>query len=209
MLKTVIVAGLAALLLAGCSSSTKNDAKPLPSSVPSLPAGTSPAGTSAIGGSSAPTSAPAGADAPIAVNKTITDPLLGDKVVVLKLVRNFPVPATYPAIKDDEIVLVDVTITAGTKYYTSLASGSFRLIPDDTNATGNPTSIAGPEMKTKGYPPLPDAGASTGKTATGWVAFTLARKGSKSLTLRFERLAAQGSDGTRIPAKNFDLVLVK
>lgn len=60
------------------------------------------------------------------------------------------------------------------------------------------------EIKTAGYPSLPDA--HTGKTTTGWVVFT-PQKGLTKLVSRYKRLPATTSGGKTIAAKNFDIPL--
>ncbi|MER5438176.1 hypothetical protein [Streptomyces sp. NPDC002790] len=60
------------------------------------------------------------------------------------------------------------------------------------------------EVEAVGYEPVEDAKA--GMSSTGWVVFTPDNKTQK-LVLRYKRLAAKGSDGTAVSAKNFDIPL--
>jgi hypothetical protein len=201
-----IAAGATALLLVGCSSSAKsggdaNNASTLP---PSTTTTTTEAATSAA----ATTSAAAAPGKPISVGKSFSDPVMGDKGTVLTYLRNFPVSAAakakYSALEDEEVVLVQVKVTASSKYYDTLGAGSFYLVGTDGIDDAS-TTILDDEVKKAGYPTVPDA--ETGKTTTGWVVFT-PDKGAAHLTLRYKRLAAKPlGGGKEIPAKNFDIAL--
>lgn len=157
-------------------------------------------------------SMPADADnnkktAPIKVDKTVVDPVMGNKFTVLEVIPNYPVPAAtkakYSALEDEDVVLVHLTVTASSKYYDSFGADSFSLVGDH-GIDDAATTILDDDIKAAHYPPLPDA--ETGKTTTGWAVFT-PKKGRAHLTLRYKRLAAGTSDGKTIPAKNFDVKL--
>ena len=144
----------------------------------------------------------------VAVNKTITDPVMGDVVIVKSVVRNFPIPKTSGIYGMREIVLVEMTIKSGSKYYSIVGDGSFRIVTADGGYYNTEDAAFRRLIAKAGYKPLPDT-VHSGKTATGWYAFVVSPIGSKKLSLRLVRLPAtvMGSDKT-IPRKNFDVVLI-
>ncbi|MFH8339850.1 hypothetical protein [Streptomyces sp. AM6-12] len=203
------VAAIAAcgLLLTGCNDDSGSGAGSAPSPAPSA---------SAAGGS-APSASPsqpaagskgAATGTAVPVNKTIDDDVMGEKATVIKYVKDFQpsaaAKAKYAALADEKVVLVDVKVTASSKYYDSFGATSFYLTGMPNGIDQASTTILDDEIKAAGYPPLKDA--ETGKTSTGWVAFTPTKDADK-LVLRYKRLAAKASDGTDITAKNFDVPL--
>jgi len=132
---------------------------------------------------------------------------MGDKGTVLKVIRNYQPSAKskakYSALADEEVVLVEVKVTSSSKYYDSVGATSFFIkgAPGTNDAS---TTILDSEIKSKGYKPLPDA--EEGKSTSGWIVFT-PDKGGKHLKLDFKRLAAQTSDGKKIPKKDFMIPL--
>lgn len=106
-------------------------------------------------------------------------------------------------------MLVDLTLSAGTKYTGGLSPDAFVVVTADGGADNSDTTVVEPEMTRAGYRPLPDNGVESGQTAGGWVAFNVSPLDSPKLTLRYKRDAATviGSDAT-IPAKTFDVPLV-
>ncbi|KUM97201.1 hypothetical protein AQI95_42065 [Streptomyces yokosukanensis] len=142
------------------------------------------------------------------MNKSFTDDVMGEKATVLKYVSGYQPSAAsktkYSALADEQVVLVEVKVTASSKYYDSFGANSFYLTGMPNGIDQASTTILDDEVKAAGYPPLPDA--ETGKTTTGWVVFTPG-KGTKKLVLRYKRLAAKTSSGTSISAKNFDIPL--
>ncbi|MGH3429002.1 MAG: hypothetical protein ACRDQZ_15800 [Mycobacteriales bacterium] len=144
------------------------------------------------------------------MNQTIKDDQLGDIIKALSVVRNFPIPDKYPAIKGSkELVLVKFNLNVGTKYADVLSGDDFKLVSDGGSENFG-TTIVDNEMKAAGYQPLPAGGVHAGQTATGWAAFTVTPLGSRTLTLRYTRLAATviGSHES-IPEKTFEVPLVK
>ncbi len=215
------VASAAALTLAlsacGSGSSSPESSAPAPaqSAEPTVASSAEPDPTLDPAASAATADAtPATSDAaaqPVktAINKTITDPLMGDKIVINSVVRNFPIPDRLPAIQDDhEFVLVNMTLTAGTKFYAGVDARSMRIVTDDGTATNLANGVVNPEMTKAGYVPLPDERVEPGKNGTGWVGFLVASVGSKTLTLRYTRSAAtvMGSKKT-IPEKVWSIPL--
>lgn len=214
----VLAVSVAAASAVACSSSSTSDRTT--QSTPAAPPSTSLPAPGPVSGS-APSSAgdPASADGgssaatapgkPVAtkVDKSFTDPVMGDKATIVKMIRNYPVPAAvkakYSALEDEEVVLVDVKVTASPKYYDTFGADSFYLVGTDGIDDAS-TTILDDTIAKEGHPPLPDA--ETGKTTTGWVVFT-PDTGRKHLTLRYKRLAATTSDGKTITAKNFDIPL--
>jgi hypothetical protein len=219
---TTLAVGAAAATLAACGSSGSNGSGSSANTPSSGPTGTTvaaahpttAAGPTTVSSQPAATSAPAqqattrsarAAAKPVTVNKTINDPVLGEKTVVIKYMPYKPTAASlskYSALQDEDVILVDVTATASSKYYDTMGADSFYLVADGTEDAS--TTILDSEIKAAGYPPLPDA--DTGKTTTGWVVFT-PDKGAKKLVFRYKRLAAQTSNGKTITAKDFDIPL--
>lgn len=185
-----------AIALAGCSDSSHDSHVSSDKSTSEQPTSSSAATSSGL--------------ATIDVSQTIKDDELGDTFKALSVVRNFPIPDRYPAIKGSkELVLVKFTLSVGTKYYHALGGSNFNLVSDGGGFTSG-TTIVNAEMAKAGYQPLPDAGVQRGQTATGWAAFTVTPLGSKTLTLRYKRLAATviGSHQP-IPEKIFEVPLIK
>lgn len=163
--------------------------------------------TSEAATSEAPTSAAAGAGTPVRVNKSFSDTLMGDKATVLSYLLYTPSAASvakFSALEDEQVVLVDVRVTATDKYYTSFGADSFYLTGMSNGIDSSETTILDDEVTKAGYPVLEDA--EQGETKTGWVVFT-PKKDEKKLILRYKRLAATTSDGKSIPEKNFDIPL--
>ncbi|MGY0490916.1 hypothetical protein [Streptomyces sp. WG-D5] len=193
------------VLLTGCGGGDSDaDAK----ASPSAPADTATA-SAAPSESAEPAADAAGTDAePVDVNKTIEDDVMVQKATVLKYVDGYEpsaaAKAKFSALEDEKVVLVQVKVTASSKYYSSFGSGSFRLTGMDNGIDQTSTTILDDEVKKAGYPPLEDA--RTGKTSTGWMIFTPPKETEK-LVLRYKRLAAKASDGTDIKEKTYDVPL--
>ena len=109
------------------------------------------------------------------LNLTVTDPDMGDSIAVTGIVRNFPKPASIVA--PGEVILVQVTVTAGSKFYAGWNESGAVLV----NGSGEEfnsadlDSVAGP-MAAAGYTPFSVANENgivhTGKTgAPGWLTF--------------------------------------
>lgn len=210
---TVLLSSLtAATLLAACSSSTSGTGTAV-SSAGSTTATTTPASSAASStapsistapSSSAATStsaAPAGsAAAPLSIGKPFTNKPLGESGEVLAWVPSVPVPSElvskYAILQDAKVVAVQVRITASSKYYDSAGPDSFALLQDDGTENAS-TSIFDDTAIGTQYAPLKDA--ETGKTSTGWVFFTPPKDTAKPV-LEYKGVAAQGSDGSDIPA---------
>lgn len=146
----------------------------------------------------------------IAVSGSFTDPVFGDKVTVGGLVRNFPVPAKYKAGYDNaELDLVQVTITAGSKFSTGFPVTGLYVIPANHQQGPDVTDIMSTKMTAAGFKAINDDGPDPGQTLSGWAAFQVYQKNSPTLTLGYERDAATviGSNQS-IPAKSFDIPLV-
>jgi hypothetical protein len=204
-----VIGGVAAaVVLAGCNSDDSS-LNAVPDSSPiSVDSGAPASASDPSSVDSAPSSA---ASKMVTVDQSITDPVMGDHVVVQGLVRGFPFPASMSAVSDGELVLVKVTATAGTKYYAGWQTSGLAVVtPDGTENATSDTDELDAAMTKAGYQPFPGGGdIDTGKTGTGWVPFVLNQKDSPTLTLRMKRLGASTSDGKTITAQNFDVPLVK
>ncbi|MER8117942.1 hypothetical protein [Streptomyces sp. NPDC094031] len=197
-----------ALLLTGCNDDSGSGAD---SASSPTPAASAPAGDSSPAASPSRSAAQGGGAAggtAVPVNKKIDDDVMGEKATVVKYIKDFQpsaaAKAKFSALADEKVVLVDVTVTASSKYYDSFGATSFYLTGMPNGIDQASTTILDDEIKAAGYPPLKDA--ETGKTSTGWVVFTPTKDAGK-LVLRYKRLAAKASDGTNITAKNFDVPL--
>jgi hypothetical protein len=194
-------------ILTGCNSDADSSANSTPEAAPSASAEAHDS-ASASPEEQAPGTGEAAAGTAVPVDKTIVDDVMGQKATVIEYVRDFQPSAAarakFSALENQQVVLVHVKVTAGSKYYTSFGAGSFRLTGMPNGIDQSSTTILDDEVEAAGYPPLQDA--KTGKTATGWIVFTPTKDADK-LVLRYKRLAAQGSDGTAISAKNFDVPL--
>ncbi len=139
------------------------------------------------------------------VNKTLSDPVLGDTVRVLHVVRGFPVPATLPAVAGKEIVLVELRAEAGKKFNAGIQGSAFSVLePGHDIPDIESTAQIRVEMAAAGYPPFPTAGIAPGKKGTGWLAFQLDRRGATGLKLQLLRVAARVSGSTQtIPRQAF------
>lgn len=204
-----IVAGSALLTACNGDSSSSSDSTASPSQTTSAPAPTD-TGVVSTPSTSTPSADTKGGPSghPVTVNKSFTDDVMGDKATILKYVAGYQPSAAakskFSALADEEVVLVEVKVTASSKYYDSFGANSFYLTGMPNGIDAASTTILDDETKAAGYPPLPDA--ETGKTTSGWIVFA-PDKGTKKLVLRYKRLAAKASDGTSISAKNYDIPL--
>lgn len=210
-LPAVLALAAGSVLLTGCGP--EDDDSGAAEHTSSAPA-SSPADDGAAADESSPAPASSAGDSgaaagdPVAVNKSFTDDVMGEKATVIKYVSGYQPSAAakskYSALADEQVVLVNVKVTASAKYYDSFGADSFYLTDTPNGIDQASTSILEDELKKAGYPPLADA--ETGKTTTGWVAFTPGTD-LDHFVLRYKRLAASTSDGKDIPAKNFDTPL--
>ncbi|MEW2625675.1 hypothetical protein [Streptomyces sp. NPDC048106] len=202
---TMAVCGV---LLTGCNDDSGAGADVVSSATPSASATSDGSSPAASPSQSAAGDGGAAAGTAVPVNKTINDDVMGEKATIVKYVKDFQpsaaAKAKFSALADENVVLVDVTVTASSKYYDSFGATSFYLTGMPNGIDQASTTILDDEIKAAGYPPLKDA--ETGKTSTGWIVFTPTKDADK-LVLRYKRLAAKGSDGTDIAAKNFDVPL--
>lgn len=219
--RTTASLAIAAVIAAGGLLTACNDDDSSSSADTSSPSASAPAD------SSSPTSDPAATDSPspsasdsaaggsggaqgtvVKVGKSFTDDVMGDKGTVIGYIAGYKpsaaMMAKYSVLQDETVVLVNVKVTASSKYYDVFGADSFSLTQQSNGIDQASTTILDDDIKAAGYPPLEDA--ETGKTTTGWVVFT-PKKTETSLVLRYKRLAAKTSDGKKITAKNFDIPL--
>ncbi|MFI0721421.1 hypothetical protein [Streptomyces sp. NPDC021224] len=203
-----VIAGSA--LLTACNDDSGDSS----SDTSSSPSATAPA-TTAAPTTDAPAPTDSATDAgggtaaqgkPVTVGKSFTDDVMGDKGTVISYISGFQPSAAskgnFSALEDEYVVLVNVKVTASSKYYDTLGADSFYLTNQTNGIDQASTTILDDDIKAAGYTPLEDA--ETGKTTTGWIVFT-PKKTETALVLRYKRLAANASDGTKITAKNFDI----
>ena len=109
------------------------------------------------------------------LNLTVSDPEMGDSILVTGIVRHFPKPASIVA--DGEVILVQVTATAGSKFYAGWdESGAVLLNGAGTKYSEVDLDSLTPPMTAAGYTPFSVANTNgrvdTGKTGTpGWLIF--------------------------------------
>lgn len=215
-MKTRLTAATAAaaisVALAACGSSSTVVAPAASSTSSSATTSTATGGTSTSDSPSSDTStssAPAASGTKIAVGTTVTDDILDNKVTVVSVIRNFPIPAAASAIKarGDELVLVEVKVTAGSKYYAGMMDSDFTwgVQGKQYSGEGADSDAVHAAMTAAGHPPL--AAVDTGKSGTGWIAGFLKPAGSDKAYVALRRVAAKGSDGTDIPKKEFPVTL--
>lgn len=150
------------------------------------------------------TEEPAAEQTEIAVDETIEDDVLGDKISFTGLVRDFDAPSS-PNIAGDggEWVLVEVDATAGDKFSGGIAGG-WKLVSDGELA-GAASGIIDEDMEAAGFTPWEDI--SSGESGTGWVAFQVNTR-FDAYQLEYKRLAASViGGGDPIPEKIWTIEL--
>lgn len=170
----VLLLALLAAAAAGCGGH--------PTAAPLLPSSPVAVTTSVPGTRSTP------------VNKTVTDPVLGDSVTVLAVVRGYPTAGA-------PLVLVQLRAAAGDRVARGEPLAAFSLLEPGGRADAA-TEPSG--ALAAAYPPLQPAQA--GRTETGWLAFAVHT--TSGLTLRYDRatLVVVGSDQT-VPAAAYRVPL--
>ncbi|MFI0898843.1 hypothetical protein [Streptomyces sp. NPDC020983] len=204
-----VIAGSALLTACNDDSGDSSDTSSSPSATVSAtidaPTTEAPSATASATGAGGDTAAQG---KPVAVNKSFTDDVMGEKATVVSYIAGFQPSAAskskFSALADENVVLVNVKVTASSKYYDTFGADSFYLTNQSNGIDQASTTILDDDIKAAGYAPLEDA--ETGKTTTGWIVFT-PKKTETALVLRYKRLAAKASDGTKITAKNFDIPL--
>lgn len=140
----------------------------------------------------------------VELKEAFTDDELGHSIKVTGLVRDFPVPDDFESLRESgELVLIEVDVTAGSKYSGGFYGGFEITSPDGT--VNSETGIADDEMDAAGFTPFEDV--SRAESGTGWFAFQVNTK-TDNYTLMYERPAATviGSDKV-IPAKTWEFPL--
>lgn len=226
MLLRLAAASLLALSLTGCGSSSQEATGP--TSTPTVTATALPSGSSSASMSpaaTASTSASPSADVasssstspstgairtapsgPLPIGATIKDHGLGHTVVLEQAVRNFPAPKAAKAPQGSELVLVQVRITAGKKYYVTAGPDDFVFgVKGGSESTPTSERAVAKAMTKAGYPPLKQVAA--GSTGEGWVAGYVSPAGSPQAYVGYHRLAYQISGGGSVPAKTWKVSL--
>ena len=139
----------------------------------------------------------------------VRDPVLGHRVRVTRVIRSFPIPATYAELRGrEELVLLRVRLTAGTRYTDGLDVGDLRLIADDREPGRPPTELFDEAAERAGHDTL-GTSVDPGNTDTGWLAFLVAPADATTLTLRYSRPASEVPGRTKpIQARDFDAELI-
>lgn len=142
-----------------------------------------------------------------AINETITDEALGTTIKVNKVRRNVPFNADLSALgKSQTSFAVEVTVTAGTKYGSTVSSSNFKLITG--SKTTSESDIPFQDYVAKEKLTVFET-PTRGKSATGWLFFYVTNDQAKTASLRYTRAEAKiiGGSGGSIPAKQADVAL--
>lgn len=142
----------------------------------------------------------------VPTNATITDADLGSSITATRVTRGLPWPAGQPVSrKEFEIVGVQVTLKAGSRYSATLDPSMLSLVADHPAQTVTPTTEFGNRWNATALKPV-----GRSQSATGWVFFKVDRGTGSALKLVFNRPAYDVSTtGKKFPAKTFSTVLVK
>lgn len=191
------------LALAACSGD------PAPGTTATEPASpnagsTEGAGTGSTDAGGAPTATATPTKVVTALNVTISDPDLAQRITVRKLARNLPwKDPSSPSAAAFEIIGVELTFDAGVRY-TAVLQPSMLTLATDKTPNAKPTSEFGGSF---GTPLVPVARANA---RTGWVFFKVDRGSSSAVVLTYHRPAYKVSTtGKAIPAKAFRVALAK
>ena len=155
------------------------------------------------------------AETPVSV--AISDPGLGLEIKATSVVRNVDaVPVLDAYAGDEETIAVKIEATLGDQYSDSFGGNSLRILNNDgteefqtlnNRFPGRQAQIA----EAQNGAGRPSMGSITrGQSGSGWVYFNIEPKGAESLTLRYSRqptTVISGNGSTKIPAKDFDVVL--
>ncbi|WP_171898826.1 hypothetical protein [Curtobacterium sp. UCD-KPL2560] len=199
---SLAVAGIAvvAFALTGCSTGAADRADDdRPTTTRSAAASTPSPTASATGDAVA-------SGAVTVTSDKIVDDQMGHEVQADQVVRKFPWTSAQSGLADrddDEQVLVHVTVTAGTKYYSTVDCGTLRVKAHgrtESYASQGTTTVIEDAMRDAGYPPLEKV--DQGQSGSGWCAFSVTDP-TPTLDLEYVRVAASGNDGTQVTAKDF------
>lgn len=139
------------------------------------------------------------------INKTLTDPVMGNALTVEQAVLNFKPAASlvdkYPILDGAQVVLVKAKAKAGTKYYGTFGDGDIWItktahgidVPPNDDLAALNTAV-----KAAGYSPILGE-ADAGKSTEGWAIFIIPPQAH--VTLGLKRAAAATSDGKTISQK--------
>ncbi len=141
------------------------------------------------------------------INETITDEALGTTIKVNKVRRNVPFNADLSALnKSQTSFAVEVTVSAGDKYGSTVSSSNFKLITG--SKTTSESDIPFQDYVAKEKLVVLET-PTRGKSATGWLFFYVSKDQAEPASLRYARGEAKviGGTGGSIPAKQADVSL--
>ncbi len=142
-----------------------------------------------------------------AINETITDESLGTTIKVNKVRRNVPFNADLSTLnKSQTSFAVEVTVSAGDKYGSTVSSSNFKLISG--SKTTSESDIPFKDYVAKEKLVVLET-PTRGKSATGWLFFYVSKDQAEPASLRYTRGEAKviGGTGGSIPAKQADVAL--
>ncbi len=139
----------------------------------------------------------------LAINKLVGGDL-GNTVTVTKMVRNF---SDSDLESDEEGVLVEVKVETDGSYTGTPGESSFRLIIDGEEYR-TAYLIGDTDMTKAGFTPFGSQSAKKGAPAVGYLSFAIP-KSTKAITFRYHRAETKILGGEKLPAKDFDVVIVQ
>lgn len=141
------------------------------------------------------------------INKTITDEALGTTIKVSKVRRNVTFNSDLSNLgKSQTSFAVEVTVTAGEKYGSTISGSNFKLLTGSktTYESDVPfTEYIAKEKLTVFETP------TRGKSATGWLFYYVSNEQAGDAALRYTRAEAKvlGGSGSTVAAKQADVAL--
>ena len=167
----------------------------------------------------------------VAIEGGIDDETLEHTITATRIVRDAVIPGAEDLAQGGEIVLVELSLTGGAVYRTSVTPAMLSFAnppaasgvedPDDLSA---PIGVQLPEadaaMVAAGYVVLPAAGAGVEETVTGWTAFRITAVESAegataepaepvAAVLRYTRPPLLGVDDNPIEAEAWEVALTE
>ena len=122
----------------------------------------------------------------VAIDKVIKDDSLGHEISVVRLARSLPWPVGSSGQSAAfELVAVEMTWKAGTKYTAPLREIDFSLVTG-SQYPNRPDPVLDVQLAAAGWALLPAEVPAT-QSATGWVVFKVDPKGATSIRLDYTR----------------------
>lgn len=197
------------LALGACTGDTASTTSAGPGAT-SPPSATSAGSTQSASGSAAGSQAATPPPSPttLAGGPAVTDPALGHRITVKRVVRNAssPSPGATPAAPQPfELVAVQLEWRAGPRYSATIEPGMFSLKGGDAAPTPATAEFQAAYGR-RGMPALTTA--QRGQTKLGWLVFKVEPTGAHPLTLVYTRPAYRVSNtSATFPAQAFPMTI--